>query len=125
MTYPSMKTLTQNFGEHKARYIRDLMEGTFDPEKLTSVSDWVTQCYSSPSILELQLSGINDILEGHGVEAIWGEAETMLPAAEYINMGDTYDSTILYDHTRAKWEVTTWGDWVEWAEKNKIIKREE
>ena len=33
--------------------------------------------------------------------------------ASYVNMGDTYVATILYDIEKGEFFVTSWGDWVE------------
>lgn len=33
--------------------------------------------------------------------------------AIYINTGDTYNGTVVYDVARDKFYATTWGDWVE------------
>jgi hypothetical protein len=31
----------------------------------------------------------------------------------YVNMGDTYDTTLLYDHKTGRFSVGSWGDIVE------------
>ena len=61
---------------------------------------------------------LNFIIEGYGVEAIIGNdvADDEYwddTVAVYINMGDTYAKTILYDVHESEFVVTTWGDWVE------------
>jgi hypothetical protein len=43
----------------------------------------------------------------------------MKTVALYVNMGDTYDATIIYDCLKDKFYVGTWGDWYEWRKKNK------
>lgn len=57
------------------------------------------------------------LLEGHGVEAIRGENITDGYygdiVALYVNMGDTYNATILFDVDRHKFYATSYGDWVE------------
>ncbi len=37
--------------------------------------------------------------------------------ALYVNTGDTYSATILWDSTRGAWRITTWGDWIETFER--------
>ena len=63
------------------------------------------------------MEACNAALRGHGVEAIrcgmhvsnyWQDI-----CAVYVNMGDTYDATILYDTVKGKFYVTTMGDFVE------------
>lgn len=57
----------------------------------------------------------NLLLGGFGVEAIWAPGETEI-AATYVNMGDTYDDTIVQAigvyHTTS-YHLTSWGDFYE------------
>jgi len=67
--------------------------------------------------VDLALKIVDLILDTHGVEAIRGE-ESNDPyygdvVATYCNTGDTYAATILYDVGRGRFELTSWGDWVE------------
>lgn len=57
-----------------------------------------------------KMEKINSLLDGYGVEVIRGDSYAV---AEYINMGDTYNTTLLYDVNEDEFYVTTWGDWVE------------
>jgi len=60
-------------------------------------------------------------MHGHGVEGITGfknSSREMTTVAYYVNMGDTYAATIIYDCLVDKFYVGTYGDWVEWREKN-------
>lgn len=58
----------------------------------------------------------NNLMHGYGVEALrgqwrggyWGDTEAL-----YVNMGDTYTGTILYDVRTDKFVATSWGDFVE------------
>jgi hypothetical protein len=43
-----------------------------------------------------------------GLDRYWGDV-----VALYVNTGDTYSTTIVYDVERDKFYVTSWGDWVE------------
>ncbi len=58
------------------------------------------------------LSECSFLLDGHGVEAICPEANDT-PIAWYVNMGDTYDCTLVYSVRTARVYVTSWGDWYE------------
>lgn len=60
---------------------------------------------------------VDQILECHGVEPIrsedrwtsyWGEI-----IALYVNTGDTYCLTLIYDTRSCEFLVESWGDWVE------------
>jgi len=59
---------------------------------------------------------LNRILDGfHGVESIRSRDDrfdTFLGIA-YLNTGDSYAGTIMYDYGRRKWILSSWGDVVE------------
>jgi len=63
------------------------------------------------------LDFVNQTLNGHGVEAIRGDYHVdnyyYDIVALYVNMGDTYNSTILYETDNDRFLLTSWGDWVE------------
>lgn len=70
--------------------------------------------------VERALETCNKLLGAHGVELI-AEGGFTSPQrtcgedilCEYVNMGDTYVTTIMYDHTTATFKVQSWGDYVE------------
>jgi hypothetical protein len=55
------------------------------------------------------------VLNGNGVEYIDSREDTMRSqdGLSYVNMGDTYDTTLLYDHKTGRFSVGSWGDVVE------------
>ena len=55
----------------------------------------------------------------HGVEIIRSADDTMhsFEGISYLNSGDTYGATLMYDHGRDKWILGCWGDIVERQEK--------
>ncbi len=60
----------------------------------------------------------NEILEGHGVEAMRSEGAYVDAyhgdiIATYVNMGDTYNGTIVHDSADNSFHLTTYGDWLE------------
>lgn len=70
-----------------------------------------------PPHIEVALQDANKLLRGHGIEAIhsdiyrsgyWSNI-----VAVYVNMGDTYNATVLYDVEANAFDITTYGDWVE------------
>lgn len=77
----------------------------------------------------LRMRPVHDVLEmanttlhGHGVEEISGfrnSPNNMMTVAYYVNMGDTYNATIIYDCLVDKFYVGTYGDWIEWRQENK------
>jgi len=67
---------------------------------------------------------ISDLIGGHGVEPISDEQIYVSKfwfntVAIYVNMGDTYATTILYDTQTNKFDCTTYGDFVEEMEREK------
>lgn len=63
------------------------------------------------------LCALNEILGTHGVESIrtsefidryWFDCR-----AAYLNTGDTYNTTILFDTKKDRFYLTSWGDFVE------------
>ncbi len=70
--------------------------------------------------VEEALKRANEVMHGHGVEPMSGQPDNKtITVALYVNMGDTYSSTIVYDCLSDKFYVGSWGDWFEWREKNK------
>jgi hypothetical protein len=70
------------------------------------------------------LNRANTVLDGHGVEPIrykneWQHRYYGDAIALYINMGDAYDTTLLYTVVDREFQVTSWGDWVEAHELNR------
>ena len=63
------------------------------------------------------LSDVNKLIDGHGVEAIRGEYHVDNYhhdiVATYVNTGDSYSPTVLYETETGRFLVTTFGDWVE------------
>ena len=72
---------------------------------------------NSHDAIDVVLDYVNDVLSGCGVESITTEnyidGYYQNIAALYVNRGDTYDATILYDTENEKFILTSWGDWVE------------
>jgi len=98
--------------------LEPLLSGKLDPETFGSVEDWVRQCFNRPSGDELVMEAANEILGGFGVEGIqiegaWVDSHHFDIVASYVNMGDTYDATLVLDHETGEYLWTSWGDYVE------------
>jgi len=61
------------------------------------------------------LEAADKVMGGYGVEYIASSEDTMRSrdGLEYVNMGDTYTTTLVYDHDGNRYKVVTWGDLVE------------
>ena len=119
MRLPSTKTIAVGLDVDRgdALRIRKLLDGRLDPKTVEGTAEWVRRCFNQPSWHELVLDAIKHVLGGFSTEAIWSERSCVQPAAVYVNMGDTYAATVVYDLGRDLWQVTTWGDWLETAER--------
>jgi hypothetical protein len=63
----------------------------------------------------LKLEAINEILEGFGVEYIESVDDSCHKAQglSYINLGDTYTFTVVFDHATNIWHYNDYGTLVE------------
>lgn len=60
---------------------------------------------------EALLREADEVIDGFGVEAIRdGDGDVI---AEYVNTGDTYNPTFVWDYGEEEMYYTSWGDWVE------------
>jgi hypothetical protein len=85
---PSVKVMVERLGLGKtdAQHLKDMM------------------VMGAPRILQMADSMMN----GYGVERIPGR-----PGLMYVNMGNTYDTTLIYDYKTSRFVVSSWGDIVE------------
>ena len=116
-TAPSKKTLIAalNITPEQAETARGLIRGdikTRDEERFPRSNAYFRRCYHEPGRLSRILECLNEVLEMHGVESL-GECRTYGPPAEYLNAGDTYAATLLFDHIAGNFKLTTYGDWLE------------
>jgi hypothetical protein len=86
---PAVKTLVDGLRISKA-----------DAQKLKDMMDT-----GAPRILQTA----DKMMNGNGVERISGMGGGLM----YVNMGDTYDTTIIYDYKTDRFVVSSWGDIVE------------
>lgn len=79
---------------------------------------WFNSCYNPPRNNELILEALNELLGGCGVEGI--EHEDIYVdhyhrnfVASYINTGHSDSPTILLDHVKNRWRLTSWAEFYE------------
>lgn len=112
MRFPSLKTLSRLhwLDPKQLREVRRIIDGTEKLDHYKSVQELIRSSYKLQ-----QLTALDEVIGGHGPEAIWDSKGVL--AAEYINMGDIYNTTILYSHVHDNpWLVTSLGDFVETQE---------
>jgi len=102
----------QGIEPDKAKELRELLERKRKTRDYASVQSWESHCYNPPTYLERMMRAANEIIGGYGVEYIPKGNNAKSPAIEYVNLGDTYDTTLLLiDGDKIR--VGCWGDIVE------------
>ena len=94
MKTPSIKTLKLIFGDNAKK---------------------AKEIFKTPKTYDLRMYALNMLAEGFGVESI---ESTQGEYASYLNMGDTYNITIVY--WRGNYRVQSIGDFVEVMERQSI-----
>lgn len=102
MRLPSVKTIQEGLGvdSQVARGVRRVLE---------DYSDGLT-CNATAA-----LSRVDDLIGGHGVEYLRSRTDTFREArgVEYVNMGDPYRATVMFDLESERFIIGCWGDVVE------------
>lgn len=129
---PSVKAIRRinGVGLQEARKVKSIMDAAYtDDRAILNPSNW-PECYH----LELFAQRVGRALElidaaicTHGVEAINCEDKFISHywqhcVAAYCNNGDPYTATVLFDTDRDVFYVTSWGDWLETAERTRRYK---
>ncbi len=111
-TIPSLKKFQEltDYYRYPRTHARDLRESF---EQLN---------FSHASVYE-RLKDANRILVGHGIEAARVPDEYINSyyhdiVMEYVNMGDAYAPTVIYDTERGKFSIESWGEWMEKQERS-------
>lgn len=99
-----------------------IIRGRVSPEahlrRFPRTAEWLRQCYHAPRASEVKLAALDELLGAYGVEALrvegaWVDRYHGDIVASYLNLGDTYATTLLLDHERQRWRLTSWGDFYE------------
>jgi hypothetical protein len=104
-----------NITSVQALTIQKVIRDQIDPLNFKSVQTWTNQCYNKPSIIELKLVAINEIIEGFGLEYIEHRDDTFRDTLgiSYVNLGDSYINTVCYDHSLDEFVYASIGDIIE------------
>lgn len=117
--YPSIKTLmTLGIEREHASTLRKVLDGRLAPQAVDASIEREHVGAPRSFTWEGKLKAADVLLHGHGVE--WATYECSRGeypprGFEYVNMGDTYNSTLVY--VRGRFRVSTFGDEVEAHEK--------
>ncbi len=103
-----------NLTREQADTARALIQGycrTLDNPAFPRANAWFNQCYHQPRRLARIMACLNELLEMHGAEAIRSTSGQIV--AEYLNAGDTYSATLIFNHKTEAFQLSTMGDFVE------------
>lgn len=103
---PSVKTLSQVFGD-KAKEARKILEmSRTELSKLPAGEARIRECHNAPSTPDIRMHCLSALAEGyHGLEAAENRDGEWL---DYINAGDCYAVTLV--RWRGSYRVCTVGD---------------
>jgi len=111
-SFASVKTLQECFrdlSKENAKLIRDLVCGRVDPYDHDAGYVRFSECYHAPSREDMILHVLNALIDGYGVESCYPDK----PELWYVNMGDPYVATIIYNDDTGKFRIGCWGDYFE------------
>lgn len=80
---------------------------------LPKTCQYLRRCFHYPEKHVVVLHALSELLNGFGVETIWESDSSSPVIGEYVNMGDTYTPTVVYNTDSEEYEVTSWGDFLE------------
>jgi hypothetical protein len=102
MQGPSVKELMEELEatRSQATLVRMIMDHDLDPLDFTETRNWSRACLFRPSRVELKMSALNEVLDGHGttwvkgnyISDYWGQIRFI-----YIDLADPYIPTLAYD----------------------------
>lgn len=113
-----------------AQELYDILTGKKDLSEYESVQSLRNQCFNEPGCNYERQTACNEVYETCGIEAIRLEDEYLDSFhydifASYLNTGDSYHNTLVWDHENQKVLVTSWGDFFEALEIRKEQERKE
>ncbi len=126
MRAPSVKKLTEAFRDltpEDAKLIRKFAKVVDDRDELEELVDakapataaYVRQMYHSPYDsgmwrTTVALHAIDQLMGGYGIEPLGPISMREGPPYEFVNFGDPYDTTLIYDRDKDRLFIGAWGD---------------
>lgn len=114
---PSEKRLKEAFPQCDPKLIRALLTGKVDLMTSKAARDRHIQAYNPHRPYVYALEALNEHLGAYGVEYVAHKDDTFTVSFgfEYLNFGDTYDTTLILDLKSGKWSIGSYGDKIERA----------
>lgn len=107
-----------NIGHARTLLVNGILDGSIEPVHFSSVREWRDRLHNEPKDYELKLEALNEALDESGVESLIEDGKVI---ASYVNNGETYQATVVYDHEKEEFLITSWGDFYEeWKTENVI-----
>jgi hypothetical protein len=110
MNYPSIKTIMERLADPLSK------QDSFSPKRAAVLIRAYMLSADNPKRVDAALDEISGIIGGYGVQPItdneW-DGYYCDAGALYVNMGDTYVPTVVYDTRKDRWMICSWGDLVE------------
>lgn len=132
---PSLDRLKRlmDLTDEQAQTVRDLLHGKIEPDdeqRFPKTVAWKKQCYNHPNRIDLLLEALNEAVEGHGTEPIniekaWVDRYWATCCAVYVNVGETYAPTIIYDTASETFDLLSWGDMLERLERRHRVRHDD
>ncbi len=109
-------------GEFGEIFAYSRRQGSAGPNLATEISDLYEQMIGAHRGREVEqlLTYANQLADTHGVEGIENPGRRGHAIAEYLNAGDTYALTLLYDVAEHAFILTSYGDWLEAWERDHV-----
>lgn len=108
---PSIRTLESAF-PGKGKTLRAILENAATVRAHPAAVRRMAECWNHPELSDLRMEALNAELAGHGVEYIAPGHNARSPGFHYVNMGDTYNVTIIRLDC-GRYLVSDWGAIVE------------
>jgi len=97
-----------------------------DPDVARALAREMKTAAGDTDAVDRALDNANVAMHAHGIESIEGDYQVdnyyYNIVALYVNTGDAYNGTVLYETENERFLVTTWGDWVERNERKYRIR---
>lgn len=112
--------------EDQAKELARLIRRSVDAGTMHGPFGGIRRGYEESPSSDDVLARANEILDGFGVESIecnncqvdrYYYGHVLL----YVNKGDTYETTLLYDTAQEEFLIGSWGDWLEAHETEKHL----
>jgi hypothetical protein len=112
---PSIKTLDSAFPGHGKELRQALEMRRSQLAQHPAGAARIAECYHPPKTYDVRLHVLDSIAETCGVEYIAHKDDTFTDSygLDYLNTGDIYGATIIYDHRTGRYRVSSRGYIVE------------